>query len=124
MDLIPEIPPGRKLITSYGDGRFRIAGEVYEHPVIVFADAVLPWSIERFEDLTFDSLQPMFDHQPPAELLLVGCGKGLRPLSPALKQSLKDAGLSSDPMDTGAACRTFNLLMAEGRRVAAALIPV
>lgn len=66
----------------------------------------------------------MLAADPPVEILLVGCGKRLVPLAPALKAALRERGIGADPMDTGAACRTYNVLMAEGRRVAAALLAV
>ncbi|HET6224238.1 MAG TPA: Mth938-like domain-containing protein, partial [Dongiaceae bacterium] len=58
------------------------------------------------------------------DLLLVGCGARMAPLPPALRQALRQIGVVMEPMDTGAACRTYNVLMAEGRRVCAALIAV
>ena len=58
------------------------------------------------------------------EILLVGCGRDLRPLPAALRSVLRDARISADPMSTGAAVRTYNVLLAEDRAVAAALIAV
>ena len=58
------------------------------------------------------------------DLLLLGCGAAMRPVAPALRAALRKAGIAVEPMDTGAACRTFNVLLAEGRRVAAALVAV
>ncbi|RUU99066.1 hypothetical protein EOB36_21480, partial [Mesorhizobium sp. M6A.T.Cr.TU.017.01.1.1] len=58
------------------------------------------------------------------EILLVGAGKDLKPLPAALRAALKTAGITADPMSTGAAVRTYNVLLAENRAVAAALIAV
>ncbi|TIW66498.1 MAG: hypothetical protein E5V56_06065, partial [Mesorhizobium sp.] len=58
------------------------------------------------------------------EIVLVGTGKDLRPLPTALRAALKEAGIAADPMSTGAAVRTYNVLLAEDRAVAAALIAV
>ena len=55
-------------------------------------------------------------------MLLIGCGARIAPLPKAVRDGLREAGIGADTMDTGAACRTFNILVSEGRRVAAALI--
>ena len=72
--------------------------------------------------LLIDSLQAVLDSDPPVEILLIGCGARVAMLDPALKAALKERGIGCDAMDTGAACRTYNVLMAEARRVVAALI--
>jgi uncharacterized protein len=61
---------------------------------------------------------------PAIEILLIGCGTRAKLIEPNLLADLKNAGIAVESMDTGAACRTFNVLIAEDRRVAAALIPV
>ncbi len=78
----------------------------------------------RAEDLALDNLAALKEAPTPTELLVVGCGPRAVFLPPALRASLKSAGLSLEVVDTGSACRTYNVLLAEGRRVAAALIPV
>jgi uncharacterized protein len=124
MEITPLIPEGRQVIESYGDGRFRIAGTVVEGSVLVTPAASFPWSAVDVATMTVESLRPILAADPPVEILLVGCGKRLLPLPPALKTTLREHGIGADPMDTGAACRTYNVLMAEGRRVAAALVAV
>jgi uncharacterized protein len=62
--------------------------------------------------------------QRPVDILLIGCGTGPAPVPAPLRAGLKSAGMSLEWMDTGAACRTFNILLAEQRRIAAALIAV
>jgi uncharacterized protein len=124
MEITPLIPEGRQVIDSYGDGRFRISGIPIEGSVLVLPSRTLSWPVVDMAGLTFDSLAPVIDAEPAVEVLLVGCGRRLVPLSPSLKAALRARGIGADPMDTGAACRTYNVLMAEGRRVAAALIAV
>lgn len=124
MEITPLIPEGRQVIESYGDGRFRIAGAVVEGSVLVLPTATFPWAVRDVSQLTLESLSPLLAADPPVEVLLVGCGRRLVPLAPALKAALRARGIGADPMDTGAACRTYSVLMAEGRRVAAALIAV
>jgi uncharacterized protein len=124
MDITPLIPEGRQVIESYGDGRFRITGVLVEGSVLVLPTATLSWPVTDIAQLSLEVLSPILAADPPVEVLLVGCGRRLVPLAPALKAALRARGIGADPMDTGAACRTYNVLMAEGRRVAAALIAV
>lgn len=124
MDITPKVPEGRQVVTGYGDGRIRISGTPWEHPVLVTPEETFPWPIASLDDLTAESLAPLFTHTPGLEILLVGCGRQLRPIPPAIKTALREAGMVSDPMDTGAACRTYNVLVSEDRRVAAALLPI
>ncbi len=124
MDITPLIPAGRGLIQAYGEGGFRIAGARVAGSVLVFLDRVVPWPVERFAEVTLASLEEVLAETPKVELLLVGCGQRQLPAPPSLGESLLGAGVAAEFMDTGAACRTFNVLLAEERRVAAALIAV
>jgi uncharacterized protein len=126
MDLTPLIPTGRQIIESYGDGRFRVAGSVHEGSVLVFPQATLAWPVTAMAELSLESLAPVAARAQAGEidLLLVGCGARLAMIPKDLRASLRAAGVVLEPMDTGAAARTYNVLMAEGRRVAAALIAV
>lgn len=124
MEITPLIPEGRQVIESYGDGRFRVSGVPIEGSILILPTATFPWSAVDPSGFTLDSFSPLLAADPPVEILLVGCGKRLVPLAPALRAALRDRGIGADPMDTGAACRTYNVLMAEGRRVAAALLAV
>ena len=124
VDITPLLPAGRQVIQAYGAGRFRIAGVAHEGAVIVFPERTLAWEVAAFADITLDSLDAVIAAEPRVEILLIGCGPRLVPLGAALAAGLREAGIVAEPMDTGAACRTYNVLMAEERRVAAALIPV
>jgi len=126
MDVTPLIPVGRQIIERYGGNRFRVSGTVYESSVIVFPDHTLAWPVAAFADVTFDACAAIADagRQGALSLLLLGCGPRLLPVPQPLRLFLRAAGVVVEPMDTGAACRTYNVLMAEGRKVAAALIPV
>ena len=73
-------------------------------------------------DVTWESLAPVIEHGG-VEILLLGLGRSMSAGPPALRTALRAAGIALEPMDTGAACRTYNVLVAEDRRVAAALIP-
>lgn len=124
MDITPVAPAGRQVIQSYGDGRFRISGTAHDGGVIVFPDHTVSWPIQSLDDVTAESLKAVFAQNPAVEILLLGCGPRMLMLPTAMRDAVKGRGVSVDPMDTGAACRTFNVLMLEDRRVAAALLPV
>ncbi len=122
LEITPAIPGDRQVIAGYGPNLFRISGTVHKTSVIVFADRTVAWPVASLDDLSLDSLAPVLDANPPVEVLLLGVGARNRLVPEALRQQLRDAGIVLDSMDTGAACRTYNVLMAEDRRVAAALI--
>ena len=121
MDITPLIPEGRQIIQAYGSGRFRVNGTVFDEPIIVFPDRTIPWTGPGF---TAEGFEPVLASAGEVELLLVGCGPKAAFIQPAVRQAVRQAGIVMDAMDTGAACRTYNVLLAEGRRVAAALMPV
>lgn len=124
MDVTPLIKAGAQIIQSYAGGVLKISGESYDQAIIVSPDQVLPWH-EKTEaaDLTLDDFKHIAETMPEAQIVLLGTGKTLQMLSPELRLELKDLPFTVDMMDTGAACRTYNVLMAEGRRVVAALLP-
>jgi len=119
MELTAVNPAGRQIIERYGAGGFRVSGVIYAGPVLVFSDRTLPWVAAA---PTAESLAPVVEHRG-IELLLLGLGRRIAPVPPALRVWLKGEGIAVEPMDTGAACRTYTVLIAEDRRVAAALLP-
>ena len=123
MDITPLIPEGRLIIEGYGGGGFRVSGEVYDGSVLITSGQVLGWSISSYADFSAQSLFALDDFGTPLDILLVGSGEKGAFLPSALRQSIKDRyGLVVEVMDTGAACRTYNVLTSEDRAVAAALI--
>src|SRR4051794_26127539 len=82
------------------------------------------WEPADATALTVADFDRLLAEAGDVEILLVGMGRDLRPLPAALRVALKAAGIASDPMSTGAAVRTYNVLLAENRAVAAALIAV
>jgi uncharacterized protein len=122
MDVTPLIPRGRQVINSYGAGGFLVSGERYDGSLLVFPERVAPFAPASWDDLVLEHLSDILTAEPQVELLLFGCGSAIKPLDPALLAALRDARIGIDLMDTGAACRTYNVLMAEDRRVAAAVI--
>src|SRR5271154_3921043 len=121
MDVTPIIPAGRQGIESYGPSGFRVTGVAHAGSILVFPDRTDPWTVTGIADVTAETLRPVIE-RGGVEILLLGCGARMVPVAPSLRQALRSAGIVVDAMDTGAACRTYNVLMAEERRVAAALI--
>lgn len=124
MELTPVVPAGRQIIQGYGGGGFRITGVRHVGSVLVFPSATLAWPVVALEDLNVESLAAVAGANPTVEILLIGTGRSMLPIPPVLRRDLRAAGIMPDAMDTGAACRTYNVLAAEERRVAAALIAV
>lgn len=122
MDLTPIIPAGRQLIERYAASGFRVTGVIYHGPVLVFPDRTVAWVAASASAITWESLAPVIEHGG-VRILLLGLGRVMAPVAATLRTALRDAGVALEPMDTGAACRTYNVLVAEGRDVAAALIP-
>ena len=124
MDITPLVPAGRQLIQSYGAGRFKVSGVAFEGPILVLPDRTMAWTVTAPDGLTFESLAAVVEAETRPEVLLFGAGRRGVLVAPALRAALKAAGIVVETMDTGAACRTFNVLSGEDRRVAAALIPL
>lgn len=112
-----------QVIESYRGLSFRISGIRHAGSVLVLRDEAVAWPVTALEDIDIDALSSRLA-AAGVELLLLGCGRQLRPVPPALRQGLKAHGVAVEPMDTGAACRTFNVLAGEERLVAAALIAI
>ena len=122
MDITPLLPKGRKNITGYGGGGFKINQEFVAGSLLVFPDEVLAWNVSPEAPFSIDHFTPALGRS--VELLLIGTGATLRPIGAEIRAALKAAGIAADVMDTGAACRTYNVLLSEERRVAAAVIAV
>lgn len=126
MDVTPLIPAGRQIIEAYGDRGFRVSGRRYEGSLLVFPSHSLLWDIGDIQQLRLKDLDAFLEagRERLLDLLLLGCGSGLVPIAVEIRRHLRDHGIVIEPMDTGAACRTYNVLLAEGRKIAAALVAV
>jgi uncharacterized protein len=116
--------PGRAPIDAYGNGGFRFADMSHRGSILCLPSGIHGWDKEEGTPLTVADLQRVLDEAGEIEVLLVGTGKEIRPLSAEIKAALTERKVRSDPMSTGAAVRTFNVMLAESRAVAAALIAV
>ncbi len=132
MDITPRVPADRMLIQSYGGDGFRISGSCYHGSVLVTANAVLPWRVAASDELLagdaaeivkrlFGQIKTIDQH---VNTVLLGCGETTAMLPSALRQAMRARGFVVDAMTTAAACRTYNVLVAEDRPVLAALIAV
>ena len=112
-------------IDGYGEGGFRFGGMSHRGSIIAVPDGVYAWAVLSPSEITADSLDRVFaSPKGSIELLLIGTGTDLVPVPEPLRRRLKAAGIVVDPMGTGAAARTYNILLGERRRVAVALIAV
>ncbi|AZO01981.1 MULTISPECIES: Mth938-like domain-containing protein [unclassified Mesorhizobium] len=116
--------PGKAAIEAYGNGGFRFADMSHRGSLLVLPSGIHGWEPADPLALKASDFDKLLAEADRVEILLVGMGKDLRPLPAALRAALKEAGISADPMSTGAAVRTYNVLLAEDRAVAAALIAV
>ncbi len=116
--------PGRAPIDAYGNGGFRFAEMSHRGSLLCLPSGIHGWDMTEEDALTVSSLTRIFDEGSNIEFLLVGTGNRLRPIPAEVKAALKARGIASDPMSTGAAVRTYNIMLAEQRPVAAALIAV
>jgi uncharacterized protein len=117
-------PTQVQVIRTYGPGHFLISNRDWGEPVLVMPTATTGWPVIRADELSLAGIAAAIQGPNPAELLLVGCGPRALFIAPAVRAELKAAGLALEVMDTGSACRLYNVLLAEGRRVAAALVPL
>lgn len=122
MELTLHLPAGRQVIERYAASGFRVAGVVHRGPILVFPDRTVPWAAASAASVTFESLAPVVGYGG-VQILLLGLGRSVSAVPVGLRTALRSAGIVLEPMDTGAACRTYNVLVAEERRVAAALLP-
>lgn len=116
--------PGRSPIDAYGNGGFRFAEMSHQGGILALPSGIYGWSANIPSEVTIDRLDRVVAESGEIELLFLGMGdKGEFP-SKETRLALKNAGVRFEVMSTGAAIRTFNVILGEGRAVAAALLPV
>jgi len=121
MKFTQEFGAGTYAITAYDKGRIRVNETVHTTSLII-APARLDteWAAETFDDLNTESLACLLDWGP--EVVVLGTGARQRFPGREVFRLFREHGIGLEVMDTGSACRTYNILMAEGRQVAAALL--
>ncbi|MGB6325287.1 MAG: Mth938-like domain-containing protein [Methylocella sp.] len=117
--------PGAHAIEGYGAGGFRFATMSHRGSILALPSGIVAWSAVIPADIGVASLEAVFQEEPRSiEHLLIGTGLDLVPLEAPLRKRLAEAGIRAEPMPTGAAARTYSILLGERRRVAAALLAV
>ncbi len=119
MDITPELHESAPLISRYGGGAFVVAGHRHEGNILIHTQGAQPC-----DSISLEALKPILEAEEPPELILFGTGTQMQMLEKDIKTALQQRNVGHDVMDTGAACRTFNILLQEERRVAALLIAV
>ncbi len=123
MKLHLETGAGRNIVRGYLPGRITVNQASYRASLVVLPDGLIPdWPPQAFAELRPEHFEQILSLDP--EVVVLGTGRRLRLPAPELLLPLTAAGIGLEAMDTGAACRTYNILMGEGRRVAAALLMI
>jgi len=116
--------PRPALIDAYGDGGFRFAGMSHRGSLLCFPDGIWAWPVKDVRELNETALSAAFDRGGNLDFFIIGGGQDPWVLPAVLRERFRAVSLSVDCMATGAAVRTYNILLAENRRVGAGLIAV
>lgn len=116
--------PGRAPIDAYGNGGFRFADMSHRGSLLCLPSGIHGWDVTEGDILTVEHFSKIIEQAPEIGVLLFGSGTTMRLLPPAIRSALKEAGVTLDVMNTGAAVRTYNIMLSEERPVAAAFIAV
>jgi len=115
---------GLLLVEGYGGGGFKFQGRKVEGAVLVTGKGYYPLSVSGLEDILIENIEGHLQGDAHPELILFGSGPKMTLMPSPLRKSLEERSIGYDVMDTGAAARTYNVLLMEGRSVDAVLIPV
>ncbi|MDR6870594.1 uncharacterized protein J2Y55_001594 [Bosea sp. BE125] len=116
--------PGRHQIDAFGAGGFRFADMSHRGSILATPAGIRIWPVTTFAQITRESLQQVLDEAEGIDFLLIGTGLDITFIPASLRDPFREAGITIEGMATGAAARTYNVLVGEDRRVAAALIAV
>jgi len=116
--------PNPAPIEAYGNSGFRFAGMSHRGSLLCLPDGIWAWPVNNVTELTAAVLAPVFARAEALDLFLIGAGRDPWVLAEPIRQHFRAAGISVDCMTTGAAVRTYNILLAENRRIGAGLIAV
>lgn len=122
----PDAPhlPRPALIDAYGNGGFRFEGMSHRGSLLCLPSGIWAWPVKDVSKLTAASLELVFMQVEPLDVFLIGTGIDPWPLPERLRARFRDLSISVDAMPTGAVVRTYNILLAENRRVGAGLLAV
>jgi uncharacterized protein len=116
--------PNQAPIDAYGNGGFRFGGMSHRGSLLCLPDGIWAWPVLAASDITSSMLEAVFAQGDQLDIFLLGVGHDPWPLPDRIRGRFRDMAISADTMSTGAAVRTYNILVAENRRVGAGLIAV
>jgi uncharacterized protein len=116
--------PGRAPIDAYGNGGFRFADMSHRGSILCLPSGIYAWPPASVGDLGADAFAPVLAEKDGLALLLLGTGASQHMPAAEVRRTFAEAGVALEAMSTGAACRTYNVLLAEGRPAGAALLAV
>jgi uncharacterized protein len=116
--------PGRHPLDAYGNGGFRFADMSHRGSILALPSGIHAWPVTSPAEITVKSLAPALAEGDALDFLLIGTGRDVAAISEPVRLRLREARIGLDVMQTGAAARTYNVLVGENRRVGAALIAV
>ena len=116
--------PGRAPIDAYGNGGFRFADMSHQGSILCLPDGIYGWNITDHSQLTEDHFERVLDEASGVEVFLLGLGSDIAVVPRTLRSLFSERSIVMDPMSTGAAVRTYNVLLSEGRAIGCGLIAV
>ena len=116
--------PYQAPIDAYGNGGFRFAGMSHRGSLLCLPTGMHAWPVAGPEDVTVEVLRPVLDIAGSIDVLFIGCGPDIAPLDPAIRAAFRERHVMVEAVATRSAVSTYNILLAEQRPIAAALIAV
>lgn len=116
--------PGLAPIEAYGNGGFRFAGMSHRGSILIAPDGIHGWPVVQAAEVDVSSLCRILEADAPPELLLLGTGADIAAVPRGVREAFAGRGIGLEVMGTGAAVRTYNVLLAEKRSLGAALVAV
>jgi len=116
--------PGQAPIDVYGEGVFRFAEMSHPGSLLCLPSGIYGWPVGSAGEITAETLADVFAEAADIALLVIGCGRDIALVPKSLREQLRESGIGVEVMATGPAVRTYNILLAEGRPVAAALVVI
>jgi len=123
MELTRIRPNSHQYIQKYSPSGFTVSGVNFDGPILVFPSEVLVWDVISLECIEPKKFTPILLRSSDIDLCLFGSGKAMQTALGPVRAAFKEHSIGLEIMDTGAACRTFNVLLAENRSIVAALFP-
>ncbi|XP_062206100.1 uncharacterized protein LOC133907973, partial [Phragmites australis] len=123
INLIDSVPEDQLRFQTYDDTGFKINNIKYEGSLLIVENRIMTWAPKTFAEITAESLSIFKVVHPIAEILILGCGRHIQPVSPELRKFIRSTGMKLEAVDSRNAVSTYNILNEEGRPVAAAVLP-